>query len=88
MLLAEHVVFLAAGGYSLWTRDAWKALVFGRVGATLVLSLGVAVSFLIAIVLAALALRCRSGVWVATLAGGVLGPLLAAGAAWLLLSVL
>jgi hypothetical protein len=48
----------------------------------------VAVSFLIAIVLAALALRCRSGVWVATLAGGVLGPLLAAGAAWLLLSVL
>ncbi len=80
VLLAEHLVFLAAGSYSLWTEEEWKAFVLGRVGATLMLSCGVAISFLIAMVLAAATLQWMSKAWVATLAGGVLGPLIAAAA--------
>ncbi len=88
VLLSEHLVLLAAGSYSLWTREEWKALAIGRIGGTLMLALCVAISFLISMLLAAAALWWRSPAWVATLAGGVLGPLLAAGALLLVLHVL
>ena len=88
MLIAEHLVFLAAGSYSVWTTDQWKNLALGRPRTTLGLTVGVAISFLVAMVLAAIALRWRLPIWGATLAGGVLGPVLGAGAIWLILNML
>jgi hypothetical protein len=80
VLLSEHLVFLTAGAYSLWTREEWQALGIGRAAGTAALGFGVVLSLLISLVLAAVTLRCRSPLWVATLAGGVLGPLLSAAA--------
>ena len=88
MLLSEHLVFLTAGSYSVWTTDQWKNLGLERIDTTSGLIAGVAISFFIALVLAAVALRCRWPIWAATLAGGVLGPVLGAGALWLILKTL
>src|SRR5512145_888790 len=88
VLLSEHLVLLAAGSYSLWTREEWKALAIGRAGGTLMLALCLAVSFLISMLLSAAALWWRLPVWVATLAGGVLGPLVVGSALLLAFNLL
>src|SRR5437667_11567982 len=81
VLLSEHAAILAGGCYQLWTKDEWTAVVpRARADAAVVLALGTALSFLCAIVLAAVMLRWRLPLWAATAGGGILGPLLGAGA--------